>query len=162
MMDHGNSTQADTSDAAQDLSHSQARVPPGEKQGSCQQQPFSTSHIGALLKQEWNPLQITACLILIGSWQPGCLHQPWGTRAEWESVTGIKQQPFRMQSRSQPPLIVQLTTLFRAVWNQSPSFRRSGITLDLLLGAMLAHSRAARAGSAQAALALQDGSLHPC
>lgn len=159
MMDRGNSTQAD---AAQDLSHSQACVPPGEKQGSCQQQPFSRSHTGTLLKQEWNTLQTTTRLILTSSWQPRCLHQPWGTWAEWESVTGIKQQPFRMQSRSQPPLMVQLTTLIRAVWNQSPSLRRSGITLDLLLGAMLAHSHAARAGSAQAALALQDGGLHPC
>lgn len=90
---------------------------------------------------------------LVGSWQLRCFHQPQGTRAEWASMARIKQQPFRMQSGSQSPLIVQSTKLISAVWNQSPSPRRSGITHDLSLGATLAHSRAARTSSAQAASA---------
>lgn len=105
----------------------------------------------------WNggaaPQQPHPTRSLAGNWQPRCLHQPQGRRAEWASVARTKQQPFRMQSGSQSPLIVQSTKLILAVWNQSPSPRRSGITHDLLLGATLARSRAARTSSAQAASA---------
>lgn len=105
----------------------------------------------------WNgvaaPQQPHPTRSLAGNWQPRCLHQPQGRRAEWASVARTKQQPFRMQSGSQSPLIVQSTKLILAVWNQSPSPRRSGITHDLLLGATLARSRAARTSSAQTASA---------